>query len=95
VISNRILLLTYATYNPLISWGRRNVANLTLCATKAWTTTPFGLFYHDLLNIGNVTLKKISCGVRHPRSACLLPPNHHQLTQHERTATLTAKPNKG
>jgi hypothetical protein len=29
------LLLTYATYNPLISWGRRNVANLALCATKA------------------------------------------------------------
>jgi hypothetical protein len=29
-----ILLLTYATYKPLISWGQRNVAKLTLCATS-------------------------------------------------------------
>jgi hypothetical protein len=29
-----ILLLTYATRNTLISWGRRYVANLTLCATN-------------------------------------------------------------
>jgi len=28
------LLLTYATCKPLISWGRRNVAKLTLCATS-------------------------------------------------------------
>ncbi len=36
------MLLTYATCNPLISWVRRNVANLTLCATRGKNRRRFG-----------------------------------------------------